>query len=216
MSSTANMIRRMPSVFAGAFGSALTAAVVTSRPFDHPASRGGCSSVAPWFQTSLVKRSAGPSDDLREAAFGPRLLLWTLPASGAARSHPYLLRVPSPPRTGQPVQAFFGESLQLIGTGGVSVTRHERLSAVSAVTCTRPRFSSSRTCRVTWEGWTSCALAISEGRIPGVAATTCRRLRVLAPFFWRLARSSAAFVTNSAATIARTSSRLAFIPAMVY
>jgi len=38
----------------------------------------------------------------------------------------------------------------------------------------------------------ACALAMSEGRIPWVAATTCRRLRVLAPFRWRLARSSAA------------------------
>lgn len=66
---------------------------------------------------------------------------------------------------------------------GVRVTRHERRSAGSAVTRTRPALSSSRTCRVTWEGWTSCAAAISVGRIPGVAATTCRRLSVLAPFF---------------------------------
>jgi hypothetical protein len=84
------------------------------------------------------------------------------------------------------------------------------------VICASPRFSSSRTCRVTWEGWTSCAMAISDGRIPGVTAMICSRLRVLAPFFWRLARSSAALVTSSAVTIARTSSRLAFTLPMLY
>src|SRR4029077_17065194 len=49
-----------------------------------------------------AESSAGPSgDDRAEAAAGPRLPPWTLPASAAAKSASVPPRAPSPPRTRQ-------------------------------------------------------------------------------------------------------------------
>jgi hypothetical protein len=50
-----------------------------------------------------------------------------------------------------------------------------------------------------------------QERLSAVSAVTSTRLRVLAPFFCRLARSSAAFVTKSAVTMARTLRRLMWV-----
>ena len=48
---------------------------------------------------------------------------------------------------------------------GVRLTRYERPSAGSAMTSTYPASSTSRTCRVTSDGWTCWSSAMSDGRI---------------------------------------------------
>ena len=124
--------------------------------------------------------------------------------------HPYLLGLPVGHEGGKPVQAYFGQRLQLIGTGGGE--RHAAGALVGRVgrDLHQPQALKLADLAGDLRGMDILRAGDRRGADSRGRGDDLKEAEGARPFFWRLARSSAAFVTKSALTIARTSSRLAF------